>query len=287
MKILTESLFSIGDVPVTMMGIFRVIIIIIFSIILSRGIQKTLNNLSEKDLGISSSVLYIFGRLTHYAVVSLGIMIGFASIGLDFSSVAIVAGALSVGIGFGLQSIFNNFVSGLILLFERPLKVDDFVELESGVRGEVKEINVRSTRITTKDNIDILVPNSEFINGRVINLTLDDNYRRVHIPFGVSYQSDKNLVKKAALEAANNLDYTVKNKKKFAPDVWLVKFGESSLDFELVVWVNHKFARMDRIDVRYLWELETSFQKYEINIPFPQRDIHLKSGPQIVLNSKT
>ena len=128
--------------------------------------------------------------MLHYIFLLLGLVIGLSTIGIDFSNPALMFGALGIGTGFGLQSMVSNFFSGIIILFEKNIKVGDFVKLESGVVGEVREINIRSTHITTNDNIDILVPNSEFVNGRVVNWTLDDAFRRIHVPFGVAYGSD-------------------------------------------------------------------------------------------------
>lgn len=275
--VFSSSLFTISGTPFTLFGIIRVIFIIFISFLISSTVREGLVRLGEKKTEFNPSSLYILGRLSHYVILTVGLVVGLSSIGIDFSSLAIVAGALTVGIGFGLQSIFNNFVSGLILLFERPLKVGDYIELASGTRGEVKEINVRSTRITTRDNIDILVPNHEFISGRIINWTLYDTHRRIHVQFGVSYGTDKELVKKAALEAASKVNYTISGNPKYKQEVWLTKFGDSSLDFELIVWINHKLCKKDRVEVDYLWELDTAFKKYNIEIPFPQRDIHLKS----------
>ena len=154
----------------------------------------------------------------------------------------------------------------------------DFVELESGVTGEVKEINMRSTLITTNDNIDILVPNSEFVGGRVINWTLRDVYRRTRIPFGVAYGTDKEKVKQAALEAADNVPWTLKNIKSRQPQVWFVEFGDSSLNFELVVWLTQEAVkRPGSVTAAYLWEIESKLKEYDIEIPFPQRDLHLRS----------
>ena len=174
--------------------------------------------------------------------------------------------------------VFSNFVAGLIILFEKSLKVGDFVELESGVTGEVKEINMRSTLITTNDNIDIPVPNSEFVGGRVIIWTLREVCRRTHIPFGVAYGTDKELVRKAALEAADLIPWTLKNRKGRHPLVWFVEFGDSSLNFELVVWLNpDAVKRPGAVQSGYLWEIETKLKEYGIEIPFPQRDLHLRS----------
>ena len=219
------------------------------------------------------------GRLTHYTIVILALFIALTSIGLDFSNLALVAGALSVGIGFGLQSIVNNFVSGLIILFEHSLRVGDYIELDTGLTGTVKAINVRSTLINTNDNIDIVVPNSEFVTTRLTNWTLGERILRVRIPFGVAYGSDKEVVKKAAMEAAEEVPYTLTNMKGRETDVWLVEFGDNSLNFLLLVWVNRQGARRPtRTRAAYLWALETALNKHGVEIPFPQRDLHLRSG---------
>ncbi len=207
------------------------------------------------------------------------LFIALSSIGLDFSNLALVAGALSVGIGFGLQSIVNNFVSGLIILFEHTLRVGDYIELDTGLTGTVKSINVRSTLINTNDNIDIVVPNSEFVTTRLTNWTLGERILRVRIPFGVAYGSDKDTVKKAALEAAAEVQYTLTHMKGREPDVWLVEYGDNSLNFLLLVWVNRQGARRPtRTRAAYLWALETKLAEHGIEIPFPQRDLHLRSG---------
>ncbi|MGY6276706.1 mechanosensitive ion channel domain-containing protein [Methylomonas sp. MgM2] len=275
---LQASLFKIGDTPVTALGLLRVLLIVTLAWILSYFVRRGLTHLSERQGG-SLTYLYALGRLMHYLILVIGISIGLSSIGVDLSNFALIAGALSLGVGFGLQAVVNNFVSGLIVLFERSVRIGDFVELANGLAGEVKAINVRSTLVTTTDMVDILVPNSEFVNGQVINWTLTDASRRIHIPFGVAYGSDKDAVKKAALEAAYNTPHTLKNLSTREPEVWLTNFGNSSLDFELIVWVlPHAVKRPQRVRAAYYWELETALKKYGIEIPFPQRDLHIRSG---------
>ncbi len=273
---LETSLFTIGETPVTLLGLLRVVVVITLAWILSHFVRRGLAHLAEYQRG-STIYLYTLGRLVHYLILIIGISIGLSSIGMDLTNFALIAGALSVGIGFGLQAIINNFVSGLIVLFERSLRIGDFVELSSGLAGEVKAINVRSTLITTTDMVDILVPNSEFVSGQVINWTLTDASRRIHIPFGVAYGSDKDLVRKAALEAAHNTPHTLKNHSYREPEVWLTNFGGSSLDFELVVWVlPHAVKKPQKVRAAYYWELETALRKYGITIPFPQIDLHIR-----------
>jgi len=274
---LSQSLFKIGDTPVTVLGLLRVLVIVLVAWALSGALRGVLAKIAERKEGISSA-LYTIGRLAHYFILLVGLMIALSSIGLDFSNLALVAGALSVGIGFGLQSIVNNFVSGLILLFERMLKVGDYLELDSGVRGVVREINVRSTLINTNDNIDIIVPNSELVGAKVTNWTLRDATRRLQVPFGVAYGTDKELVKKAALEAADRVGYTLRQNKRHNPEVWLTNFGDSSLDFQLVVWVGQAVVkRPEAVQASYLWEIESALLRHGIEIPFPQRDLHLRS----------
>jgi potassium-dependent mechanosensitive channel len=272
-------LFHIGDTPVTGGKIIRFVIILAVGLLLSRGIRHAIRRVGDTESAGTQASLYTVGRLTHYTIVILAVFIALSSIGLDFRSLAIVAGALSVGIGFGLQSIVNNFVSGLIILFERSLRVGDYIELDNGLTGTVKAINVRSTLINTNDNIDIVVPNSEFVSTRLTNWTLNERILRVRIAFGVAYGTDKELVKKAALEAAAEVPYTLAHMKGREPDVWLVEFGDSSLNFLLLVWVNRQGARRPtRTRAAYLWALEDKFRDYGIEIPFPQRDLHFRSG---------
>lgn len=273
------TLFSIGDAPVTGRDIVRVLLIMVAAMLLSRGIRHAIRRVGDGESSGTQASLYTVGRLTHYVIIIFAVFIALSSVGIEFGNLALVAGALSVGIGFGLQSIVNNFVSGLIILFEHSLRVGDYIELDTGLTGTVKSINVRSTLINTNDNIDIVVPNSEFVTARLQNWTLGERILRVRIPFGVAYGSNKELVKQAALEAAAEVPYTLTHMKGREPDAWLTEFGDNSLNFLLLVWVNRQGARRPtRTRSAYLWALETKLGEYGIEIPFPQRDLHLRSG---------
>lgn len=276
---ITTSLFKIGETPVTALGLLRVIVILTVAWWLSYGFRKGLDRLSQRREDLDCSALYTVGRLSHYVLIIIGFIVGLASIGVDFTNFALVAGAIAIGIGFGLQSIVNNFVSGLILLFERSLKVGDFVELATGTAGEVKEINVRSTLINTNDNVDIVVPNSEFMNTQVINWTLSEGYCRIHLPFRIAYGTDKEKVRQAGLEAAEKLPHTLRGVPGKNPGVWLVRFGESCLEFELVVWLTPRAVkRPGAVQAAYMWEIDSALRRHNIQVPFPQRDLHLRSG---------
>ncbi len=273
------TLFEVGETPVTSGDIVQGFIIFFVGWGLSRIIRFAIRRVGRKESVGAQASLYTISRLSHYTIIIVAALIALTSIGLDFTNLALVAGALSVGIGFGLQSIVNNFVSGLIILFERSLRVGDYIELDTGLTGTVKAINVRSTLINTNDNIDIVVPNSEFVSTKLTNWTLGEHILRVRIPFGVAYGSDKELVRKAAIEACEDIPYTLTHMRGREPDVWLVEYGDNSLNFLLLVWVNRQGARRPtRTRAAYLWALETKLTEYGIEIPFPQRDLHLRSG---------
>ena len=273
------TLFHIGDVPVTFGSILKMLLILVFGWAISWFIRHLLERLKSRRQFASSPVVYTLGRLFHYVIIFIAVMAAFGSIGLDFSNFALIAGALSVGIGFGLQSIVNNFVSGLILLFEGSLRVGDYIELDTGLRGVVKEINTRATVIRTNDSIDVVVPNSQFVTYQLTNWTLREPLARFRIEFGVAYGSDKELVREAALEAANRVDYIVHNMPSRPVEVWLTGYGDSALEFQLLAWVSKAgVMRPERVRATVLWELETQLKERGIEIPFPQRDLHLRSG---------
>ncbi|MCO1334686.1 mechanosensitive ion channel [Microbulbifer sp. OS29] len=275
-KLADYQLFTIAQNPITPRLIAKIIVVLVGARLLSGLTLAFLRRLVRRQHASESS-MYNLGRVLHYSFIAVALIVVFSMLGLDTSKLALVAGALSVGIGFGLQAIFSNFISGLILLFERPLKVGDLVELESGVFGRIRDINVRSTRITTRDNVDILVPNTEFVAGRVINHTLDDPVRRIHVSFGVSYASDPDLVREAALEAAARVNITHTDWKR-KTEVWLMGFGENALDFKLVVWVNSNMVTsLGDSYALYNLELLREFREKGIEVPFPQRDLHLRS----------
>lgn len=275
---LDTELFKVGETSVTYSSILTFVVIVIVAYIVSRIIQNALSRIAHFRNSVSESSLYALNRITHYVIMLIGFLFAVASVGIDLTKFAIFASALGIGIGFGLQTLVSNFSSGLILLFDKTLKVGDFVELESGVTGEVREINIRSTVITTNDNIDIIVPNSEFVAGRVTNWTMRDTLRRIKIEFGVAYGSDKELVRKAVLEAAERVPHTLSDNNRNGPQVWLTEFGDSSLNFELVVWLKPEAVkRPGAVKAAFMWEIHTSLEEYDIQIPFPQRDLHVKS----------
>ncbi len=273
------ELVQIADVSVTPGKLLIALSMVLLAWLLSSLLQRALTRFEQRGDGAERrAAFYTVGRLVHYCLLAVGIMLGLEVIGIEASRFAVFAGALGVGLGFGLQAVFSNFVSGLVLLFDRSLKVGDFVELESGVHGEVRDIQIRATRIVTNDNLDILVPNSEFVSGRVVNWTHRDVSRRLRVPFGVAYGSEKERVKLAALEAAAEVPFTLAQDGPRGPQVWLTGFGDSALEFELVVWLTAEATkRPGRVTAAYNWALESALRRHALEIPFPQRDLHIRS----------
>lgn len=276
--LLEFKLLQVAGISLTLGGILLAVLVALGVWLVSRLVKRALRRYAQRNPGVNQAALYTIARVVNYLLVVLGVMWGLDAIGIPLGKLGLFAGAIGVGLGFGLQAIFSNFISGLILLFDRSLKVGDFVELAGGARGEVKDIKIRATRIATNDNIDVLVPNAEFITGHVVNWTHRDVSRRMHIPFGVAYGTDKELVRKAALEAAESLSFTLTGNDERAPQVWLVGFGDSALNFELVVWLTPAATkRPGAVQAAYNWALHTALEKHGIEIPFPQRDLHVRS----------
>jgi potassium efflux system protein len=220
----------------------------------------------EKGVRIS------IGRLMHYAIVIAGFLLALSTLGFEISKITIMLSALSVGIGFGLQSIANNFVSGLILLFERPVRVGDVIQI-TGDWAEIKKIGIRATTVQTFDRADRIIPNADLISNEVTNWTLTNRQIRLIIPVGVAYGSDVDRVTQTLLACAQT---NPEVEKRPAPKVLFLNFGESTLDFELRVYV----ADFDhRIDVRSALhhQIDRSFREAGIEIAFPQRDLHVRS----------
>jgi len=283
---MTQPWFTVGQTPVTFTRLIALLVILALAWWLAKLVEHGLQRLALRlDEGQQRSGAYAFSRVARYLVLVIGSLVGLTVLGFDLTSLAILGGAIGVGLGIGLQGLFGNLFAGLVILFERSVKVGDFVDLQSGVMGRVSEISMRYTRITTNDAVDMFVPNSELTGGRVINWSYGQNYRRIHVPFGVAYGTDKELVKEAGMAAARAVAGTITGAGR-EPDVWLVGFGDSSLNFELVVWVSHELlVSPGRTQAKYLWEIETELAKRDIEIPFPQRDLHLRSGTVRIENA--
>ena len=270
---------TIGKTPITAASIVGLVAILFFVWWASALLERTLRRVAMHGRSAeTSSTVYAFTRLVRYTVWIVGTLVGLTYVGFDLTSLAILGGAIGIGIGFGLQNIFQNFISGIIILVEKTLKVGDYIELENGLRGTVTEIAMRYTRVNTNDNVDVLVPNSEFINKNVRNWTFGERNRRLRVPFGVAYGTDKELVREAGVAAAQKVEGLIID-ELHPIDVRLKQFGESSLDFELLAWTGPQtVGKPGGTQSRLLWALETELTQRGIEIPYPQRDLRIRSG---------
>lgn len=280
--LLDIKVVNTSSIVISIADVAAASISIVITFLLIRAVHSALDIYAERRHDVDMSVVYSVKRIVHYVLSVIGLIVALSLLGFNLDNLAIVAGALGVGIGFGMQNVVNNFVSGIIMLFERSLKVGDFVELVSGLRGEVIAIRIRSTVVRTPDNIEVIIPNSDFVSGQVTNWTLSSAVCRLRIPFGVAYGSDKALVERLVLEVVNGNEFTLPEAPGHATNVWMTGFGESSLDFVLGVWVRRDavWRQSDAVS-SYLKAIDDVFRANHIEVPFPQRDLHLRSGSTV------
>jgi len=272
-KALYRPYINIGDIPIT--PVFLIKTFVFFFLL--RMVSQVTRRLMEERVLVRTSLhpgqQYAFAQIAAYVVFLFGLLIGLQWAGVNMSSLVILGGAVGIGVGFGLQNIANNFVSGIILLMERPIQVGDRVEV-GGTNGDVVKIAARATWIRTNDNVVMIIPNSEFINTHVTNWTANDRQVRFPIPVGVSYGSDPEQVRDVLLEAAERHPDVLTAPP---PEVIFTGFGDSSLDFELRVWTitRVQWPRILRSEIYFM--IFKAFKEHGIEIPFPQRDLHVKS----------
>ncbi len=264
--------FTIGHLHITLAMLLLSLLVIYLSIQVSWLLRAALDTQvfprSQVDRGVSDSIK----KLLHYFFILIGFLLAVSVAGIEMRNFAVLAGALGIGIGFGLQNIVNNFVSGLILLFERPIKVGDMVVVEEDW-GKVLSIGLRSTVIETFDGSELIVPNSTLIAQKVTNWTLSTTRARVVLPVGVAYGSDVEKVLRILMEAAESHSLVMEDP---APRALFVGFGDSSLDFELRAWIADVNGRLG-VRSELGQYIDRRFREEEIEIPFPQRDLHLRS----------
>ncbi|MBN2425933.1 MAG: mechanosensitive ion channel family protein [Calditrichaceae bacterium] len=271
--IFNYKLFELNQTPVSLSSIFMFIIMMIVFYIVSRMVNRIVFRKLLLRLKIEESKRFTMVRLTHYIIMIVGAIVSFQFVGIDLSGLAVIFGLLSVGIGFGLQNVTSNFIAGLILLFERPIKIGDRI-LVGDTEGDVTTINIRSTTIKTMDNVSIIVPNSEFVSNKVINWSHGDTSVRINIKVGVSYNSDLDMVLNTLLEIAREHPKVMKHPE---PDVLLSEFGDSSWNMTLRIWIaNPQRYPVTKSEINCA--IVRKFREKGIEIPFPQTDLHVRSS---------
>lgn len=274
------KLFEINARPITFASIFMFVLVLGAFGLLARFISRVMLGRILSRTAIDEGTRYNLIRLTQYLVMIVGAVVAFQFIGIDLSGLAVIFGLLSVGIGFGLQNVTSNFIAGLILLFERPIKVGDRVTV-GDTEGDVVEINIRSTMIRSLRNIAIIVPNSEFVSSTVINWSHGDTRIRLEIDVGVSYNSDLDTVLRCLREVAEEHEEVLRQP---APEVLHRGFGDSSWDMQLRAWIDNP-KRYHQVRSALNCAIVKKFRAHNVEIPFPQRDLHVRSPLPVPLSS--
>jgi len=267
-------------VNLSLFQIFLLIALLIAVFWISSRTKRFLFNRFLAKSGLDRSLQYAIAQIVSNVVLIVGIFIVLDNAGIHLGALTVFAGAVGVGVGFGLQNIASNFISGLVILAERPITVGDRVEV-AGIAGQVQHIRARSTVIVTNDNITMIVPNTKFIDSPVTNWTYGDPRVRFRIPVGVAYGSDVSKVREALIAAAREHPAALSDPE---PSVFLDKFGDSTIDFELVVWSMEMSYRPRRFKSDLNFLIDKHLRAAGIEIPNPQRDLHIRSGVLKVQN---
>jgi potassium-dependent mechanosensitive channel len=263
--------FTISNSRVTLGGLLAGLFVFYLFIIISRESRSLLSDTALPRTGLDPSLTQIVALLTAYFLLFIGLLMALGVAGIPLTTLTIIAGGLSVGVGFGMQELISNFVSGFILLLERSIAPGHVVQV-GDTFGTVEHIGIRATSIRDLDNVELIVPNSRFLNEEVVNFTRSDSRVRLRIGVGVSYDADPRVVEKALLSAAEHPLLL----SEPSPGVQFVGFGDSSLDFDLLVWTERPLARAG-ISSALRYNIWYALKEQNIEIPFPQRDIHIRS----------
>ena len=265
---------AIPGVGISFVQLLRLVILVMVVFWFSSSGKRFLVERFLARSGMDKSLQYTVGQIFGYVVLVAGILIALENAGMNLSTLTVFAGAVGVGLGFGLQNIASNFISGLVILTERPIKIGDRVEVE-GTAGRVRAIRIRSTTIMTNDNIAMIVPNSQFIEKKVVNWSHEDPKVRFRIPVGVAQTSDVEKVREILLNIAREHPKALAEPP---PNVFFESFGDFTYNFELVVWSEEMSYRPRVFTSELNFAIERAFREAKIELPYPQRDLHIRSG---------
>ena len=272
--VLFYSFFKIGPLPITPVFLIKAALFVFALMTVSHLAQRLVLGRLLRRLSISEGQKFALGRFTTYLLFLGGLFVGLQTLGVNLSSLVVFGGAVGVGVGLGLQNVVSNFVAGLILLVEQPIRMGDRIETGNTL-GDVVKIAARSTWVRTNDNVVIIVPNNEFINNPVTNWTANDPNVRLSLPVGVAYDSDPEKVRELLLQAAEAHPEVLKEPR---PDVIFTDYGDNSINFSLRVWTSERAHTPLILKSDLYFSLFRVFRENGIELPFPQRDLHIRSA---------
>lgn len=272
--VLDHIFFKIGPLPITPLFLIKTGIFLFVLVSVSHLLQRVLLGRLFRRLRIAEGQKFALERFATYLFFLGGLFVGLQSLGVNLSSLLVLGGAVGVGVGLGLQNVVSNFVAGLILLIEQPIRMGDRIET-GNTMGDVIRIAARSTWVRTNDNVVIIVPNNDFINNAVTNWTANDPNVRIALPVGVSYSSDPEMVRKLLLEAAHAHPDVLSEP---APDVIFTDYGDNSINFSLRIWTASRSHAPLVLKSDLYFTLFRLFREHGVELPFPQRDLHFRSS---------
>jgi small-conductance mechanosensitive channel len=270
-RVLRYQIFPASGITVA--SLLSLIFLFVLVVVAERVVRRYFITRLLGRTHLEPAMQFALARVVGYTLLALGFFVSLQMVGVNLTSLSFLAGAVGVGFGFGLQNIISNFISGLIILAERPIAIGDRVEI-GGVAGQVREISLRSTTVITNDNMAIIVPNADFITQRVTNWSYEDPRVRFRIPFGVAYGTDLPKLRKLMLEVAEAHPRALKEP---APELFFVGFGDSSLNFELAVWSTESTTSPRRFRSDLFFAIEKKLRDSGIEIPYPQQDLHVRT----------
>lgn len=273
-KIISFPLLVIGNTPISLWTLVKAAIILTGFVFVSKLLRAYLDYKIYPALKIDEGLAYSLNTFLSYLFIAVGILFSLRAVGLDLRLLMVFTGAIGIGIGLGLQNMSANLISGFSLIFGQKIRKGDWIQI-GDTRGRVKEVSLRVTSVGTRDNIEYLIPNSELTAGTIVNYTLSDPEIRIHVPVGVSYNSKPQEIVKILQTVADGNENLSKVRKR---QVWFSEYGDNSLNFELLVWIDVRRVSEREVRSQLYFEIFNALEEAGIEIPFPQRDIHIRSG---------
>ncbi len=273
-ELLKVRIATVGGKPLTPLVLIEAAAIVAGFVLAAQLLRDYLEFQVYPALNVDAGVAHAIDTFIIYSIAVIGALAALEAVGLGIGTITLFAGAFGIGLGFGLQSIANNLASGMTIIFSRSLRRGDIVTVGDTI-GVVEEVGIRATRMRTRDDVEYLVPNSEFVSGKIINWTRSNPHARLHVPLGVSYGADPVRVREILVGVAEGAETVVKYPP---PEVWFIGFGDSSLNFELLVWMNIRINSRKKVASDLYFAIFEAFKEAGIEIPFPQRDLHIRSA---------
>lgn len=273
---------NLGELRISSLLVLRIVVFTGLLLWLANVFGKLFENQIARLDDLSPSLRVLIGKVLHIGLIILALVLAISAAGIDLTAFTILSGAIGLGIGFGLQKVVSNFLSGIIILGDKSIKPGDTIELGDTV-GWIRELHARYVSVITRDGREYLVPNEDFITQQVVNWSYSDNFVRLEVDFGVSYDSDPHEVTRLAIQAATRVSRVIADRQ---PVCWLTAFGASSLDFKLRFWIDDPKEGLTNARGEVLMSLWDTFQKSGVAIPFPHREIIVRTPIEVLNNQE-